>query len=232
MLTRSPFKNPNKTKNIIAKTLHLITINSFSDKFLALGDVSWVFCIMAIIKEKIILGVDPGTRFMGYGVILTQGDSMKVLQYGVINVSKYTTQGMKLKKIYERIIGIIEEFLPDEMAIEAPFFGVNVQSMLKLGRAQGVVMAAALSRDIPIVEYSPKTIKQSVTGNGNASKEQVASMLDTLLKMKLDAKMFDATDALGIAVCHHFHGTSVMATMKGTKKGWGAFVNENPDRIK
>ncbi|PWK26610.1 Holliday junction endonuclease RuvC [Arcicella aurantiaca] len=232
MFTRSPFKNLNKTKNIVAKTPHLRRINSFSDKILALGGVFGVFCIMAVIKEKIILGVDPGTRFMGYGVILTQGDSMKVLQYGVINVSKYTTQGMKLKKIYERIIGIIEEFLPDEMAIEAPFFGVNVQSMLKLGRAQGVVMAAALSRDIPIVEYSPKTVKQSVTGNGNASKEQVASMLDTLLKMKLDAKMFDATDALGIAVCHHFHGTSIMATMKGTKKGWGAFVNENPDRIK
>ena len=183
-------------------------------------------------KEKIILGVDPGTRFMGYGVILTQGDSIKVLQYGVINLSKYTTQGIKLKKIFDRIIGIIEEFLPDEMAIEAPFFGVNVQSMLKLGRAQGVVMAAALSREIPIVEYSPKTVKQSVTGNGNASKEQVAHMLDQLLKMKLDAKLFDATDALGIAVCHHFHGTSVMATMKGTKKGWGAFVNENPERIK
>jgi crossover junction endodeoxyribonuclease RuvC len=214
------------------KMPHLITKISFSAKILALGLKSWVSCIMSEKKEKIILGVDPGTRFMGYGVILTQGDSMKVLQYGVINLSKYTTQGIKLKKIFDRIIGIIEEFLPDEMAIEAPFFGVNVQSMLKLGRAQGVVMAAALSREIPIVEYSPKTVKQSVTGNGNASKEQVAHMLDQLLKMKLDAKLFDATDALGIAVCHHFHGTSVMATMKGTKKGWGAFVNENPERIK
>jgi crossover junction endodeoxyribonuclease RuvC len=209
-----------------------MTINSFSDKILGLAFDSELSCIMSEKKEKIILGVDPGTRFMGYGVILTQGDSMKVLQYGVINLSKYTTQGIKLKKIFDRIIGIIEEFLPDEMAIEAPFFGVNVQSMLKLGRAQGVVMAAALSREIPIVEYSPKTVKQSVTGNGNASKEQVAHMLDQLLKMKLDAKLFDATDALGIAVCHHFHGTSVMATMKGTKKGWGAFVNENPERIK
>ncbi|MCU0468258.1 MAG: crossover junction endodeoxyribonuclease RuvC [Arcicella sp.] len=187
---------------------------------------------MVELKEKIILGVDPGTRFMGYGVILVQNGNMKVLQYGVINVSKYSTQEIKLKKIYERIVSIIEEFMPDEMAIEAPFFGVNVQSMLKLGRAQGVVMAAALSHEIPIVEYSPKTVKQSVTGNGNASKEQVAHMLDQLLKMKLDAKMFDATDALGIAVCHHFHGTSIMATNKGTKKGWGAFVNENPDRIK
>ena len=206
--------------------------NSFSAGNLGLAFDSELSCIMSEKKEKIILGVDPGTRFMGYGVILTQGDSMKVLQYGVINLSKYTTQGIKLKKMFDRIIGIIEEFLPDEMAIEAPFFGVNVQSMLKLGRAQGVVMAAALSREIPIVEYSPKTVKLSVTGNGNASKEQVAHMLDQLLKMKLDAKMFDATDALGIAVCHHFHGTSIMATMKGTKKGWGAFVNENPERIK
>ena len=211
---------------------HSIFKNSFLAKTLVLRLESWVFCIMAELIEKIILGVDPGTRFMGYGVILAKGDKMQVLQYGVINVSKYTTQGIKLKKIYDRIISVIEEFMPDEMAIEAPFFGVNVQSMLKLGRAQGVVMAAALSREIPIVEYSPKTIKQSVTGNGNASKEQVAAMLDQLLKMKLDAKMFDATDALGIAVCHHFHGTSVMATMKGTKKGWGAFVNENPERIK
>ncbi|WP_044171343.1 crossover junction endodeoxyribonuclease RuvC [Flectobacillus major] len=187
---------------------------------------------MAEILEKIILGVDPGTRFMGYGVILVQRGNISVLQYGVINVSKYTTQELKLKKIYERIIGIIEEFTPDEMAIEAPFFGKNVQSMLKLGRAQGVVMAAALSRQIPIVEYSPKTVKQSVTGNGNASKEQVASMLDHLLKMKLEPTMFDATDALGIAVCHHFHGNNIMPTNKGTKKGWGAFVNENPERIK
>lgn len=206
--------------------------NSFSGRNFGLAFDSSLSCIMSEKKEKIILGVDPGTRFMGYGVILTQGDSMKVLQYGIINLSKYTTQGIKLKKMFDRIIGVIEEFLPDEMAIEAPFFGVNVQSMLKLGRAQGVVMAAALSREIPIVEYSPKTVKQSVTGNGNASKEQVAHMLDQLLKMKLDAKMFDATDALGIAVCHHFHGTSIMATMKGTKKGWGAFVNENPERIK
>lgn len=187
---------------------------------------------MAATQEKIILGVDPGTRFMGYGVILVQNGQMSVLQYGVINVSKYATQELKLKKIYERIVGIIEEFTPDEMAIEAPFFGKNVQSMLKLGRAQGIVMAAALSRQIPIVEYAPKTVKQSVTGNGNASKEQVASMLDHLLKMKLEPEMFDATDALGIAVCHHFHGNSIMPTTKGTKKGWGAFVNENPERIK
>jgi crossover junction endodeoxyribonuclease RuvC len=184
------------------------------------------------IKEKIILGVDPGTRFMGYGVLLITKGKMQLLQHGVINVSKYSTQELKLKKIYERITAIIEEFEPDEMAIEAPFYGKNIQSMLKLGRAQGIVMGAALSRQIPIVEYSPKSVKQSVTGNGNASKEQVASMLEHLLKTKLDAATLDATDALGIAVCHHFHGTSIMSTTSGTKKGWGAFVNENPKRVK
>ena len=182
-------------------------------------------------SEKIILGVDPGTRFMGYGVILVENGNMKLLQYGVINVSKYTTQELKLMKIFERISSVIDEFSPDEMAIEAPFFGKNVQSMLKLGRAQGVVMAAALSRQIPIVEYSPKAIKKAVTGNGNATKEQVALMLEQLLKQKLEAKMFDATDALGIAVCHFFQGNSIMATNKGTKKGWAAFVNENPKRV-
>ena len=181
-------------------------------------------------KEKIILGVDPGTRFMGYGVILTQGDTMKVLQYGVINLSKYTTQGIKLKKMFDRIIGIIEEFLPDEMAIEAPFFGVNVQSMLKLGRAQGVVMAAALSREIPIVEYSPKTVKQSVTGNGNASKEQVAAMLENLLNFKHDDKYLDATDALGAAVCHYFQNKTTASGTKKSYSGWDAFVKDNPKR--
>jgi crossover junction endodeoxyribonuclease RuvC len=168
---------------------------------------------------------------MGYGVLLITQGRIKVLQYGVINLSKYTTQEIKLKKIFERISGIIEEFSPDEMAIEAPFYGKNVQSMLKLGRAQGIVMAAALSKQIPIVEYSPKSVKQSVTGNGNASKEQVAAMLERILNMPLEAKLFDATDALGIALCHHFHGNNLMATKSGTKKGWGAFVNENPERI-
>jgi crossover junction endodeoxyribonuclease RuvC len=188
------------------------------------------------VKEKIILGIDPGTRFMGYGVILIKGTSITLLQYGVINLSKYTSGEIKLKKIFERISQIINEFAPDEVALEAPFFGKNVQSMLKLGRAQGVAMAAALVKEIPIVEYSPKTVKQSVTGNGNASKEQVASMLESILKTKLDTTLYDATDALGIAICHHFHDNILVKTKKKetktTKKGWGSFLADNPERVK
>ncbi len=183
-------------------------------------------------SEKIILGIDPGTRFLGYGLIHIQRDKVTVLQYGVLNLTKYTTQGAKFLKIHERVLGIIEEFLPDEIAIECPFFGKNVQSMLKLGRVQGMVMSLAFSKNIPIAEYEPKKIKQSVTGNGNASKEQVAKMVEVIGNIKLDSKLFDATDALGIAICHHFHQNNLTSTMKGTQKGWGAFVSENPSRIK
>ncbi|MHA8073236.1 crossover junction endodeoxyribonuclease RuvC [Aquirufa sp. HETE-40SA] len=183
-------------------------------------------------SEKIILGIDPGTRFLGYGLLRITNDKVTVLQYGVLNLTKYTTQGAKFLKIHERVLGILEEFLPDEIAIESPFFGKNVQSMLKLGRVQGMVMSLAFSKSIPIAEYEPKKIKQSVTGNGNASKEQVAKMVEIIGNIKLDAKMHDATDALGIAICHHFHNKNISSTIKGTKKGWGAFVTENPERIK
>ncbi len=183
-------------------------------------------------SEKIILGIDPGTRYLGYGLLRITNDKVTVLQYGVLNLTKYTTQGAKFLKIHERVLGIIEEFLPDEIAIESPFFGKNVQSMLKLGRVQGMVMSLAFSKSIPIAEYEPKKIKQSVTGNGNASKEQVAKMVEIIGNIKLDAKMHDATDALGIAICHHFHNNNISSTLKGTKKGWGAFVTENPERIK
>ncbi|MEY4525080.1 MAG: crossover junction endodeoxyribonuclease RuvC [Aquirufa sp.] len=183
-------------------------------------------------SEKIILGIDPGTRFLGYGLLRINQDKVTILQYGVLNLTKYTTQGAKFLKIHERVLGIIEEFLPDEIAIESPFFGKNVQSMLKLGRVQGMVMSLAFSKSIPIAEYEPKKIKQSVTGNGNASKEQVAKMVEIIGNIKLDAKLHDATDALGIAICHHFHNKNISSTIKGTKKGWGAFVTENPDRIK
>jgi crossover junction endodeoxyribonuclease RuvC len=183
-------------------------------------------------SEKIILGIDPGTRFLGYGLLRINNEKVTVLQYGVLNLTKYTTQGAKFLKIHERILGIIEEFLPDEIAIESPFFGKNIQSMLKLGRVQGMVMSLAFSKSIPIAEYEPKKIKQSVTGNGNASKEQVAKMVEIIGNIKLDAKMHDATDALGIAICHHFHNKNISSTMKGTKKGWSAFVTENPERIK
>jgi crossover junction endodeoxyribonuclease RuvC len=185
--------------------------------------------------DKIILGVDPGTQIAGYGVIRIQKDQMSMLQYGVIHLSKYSTHELKLKKLFDRMIQLIEEHLPDEMAIEDPFFGKNVQAMLKLGRAQGVAMAAALSRGIPIVEYSPRKVKQSVTGNGNASKEQVSHMVGHLLHAELNPEFFDATDALAIAICHHFHKNALPGTKstgKKSKKGaWSAFANENPGRV-
>lgn len=181
-------------------------------------------------KERIILGIDPGTTVMGYGLILTEGKKYKILQFGVIHLKKYETHELKLKKIFERISGIIEEFAPDSVALEAPFYGENVQSMLKLGRAQGVAMAAALSKEIPITEYSPKKVKQSVTGNGNASKEQVAAMLQTLLGIAELPKLLDATDALAVALCHHFHEGRVQS--RGRNEGWKSFIEENPGRIK
>lgn len=181
-------------------------------------------------NEKIILGIDPGTNVMGYGVLLVECKETKILQYGVIHLKKYTTHELKLKKIFERVTGLIEEFSPDSVALEAPFYGENVQSMLKLGRAQGVAMAAALAFEIPIAEYSPKKIKQSVTGNGNASKIQVAEMLKTLLKIEEIPKLLDATDALAVALCHHFHDGRVQT--RGRTAGWKAFLQDNPDRIK
>lgn len=182
----------------------------------------------ADIQEKIILGIDPGTSVMGYGLILVKGKKIKLLQFGVIHLSKYKGHELKLKKIFERVTSVIEEFQPDEMALEAPFFGKNIQSMLKLGRAQGVAMSAALAREIPITEYAPKKVKQSVTGNGNASKEQVASMLQTLLKIETLPKLLDATDALAVALCHHFQGGS----QQSGNKSWKAFISENPNRVK
>jgi len=179
--------------------------------------------------EKIILGIDPGTNIMGYGIIEIHGKTMKLVATGVIDLSKIEDHHLKLKKIFERAVGLIEEYLPDELAIEAPFFGKNVQSMLKLGRAQGVAIAAALSKSIPVNEYSPRKIKQSITGNGNASKEQVAAMLQTLLHMETMPVFLDATDGLAAAVCHHFQNASPGTSQKGYT-GWKAFITENPTR--
>jgi len=179
-------------------------------------------------KESIILGLDPGTNVMGYGLIRVQGSKIHLIQYGVIHLKKYAGYELKLKKIFERVLGIVDEFNPDEVALEAPFFGKNVQSMLKLGRAQGVAMAAALYREIPITEYAPKKVKQSVTGNGNASKEQVAQMLIQLLNIKEAPKLLDATDALGVALCHHYQG----GKSQQKAKSWQAFISENPGRVK
>ena len=188
-------------------------------------------------QEKIILGIDPGTMVMGYGVIREQGKKMELITMGVINLKKLANQALKLKKIFERVLEIINEYHPDELAIEAPFFGKNVQSMLKLGRAQGVAMAAALYRDIPIFEYAPRTIKQTITGNGSASKEQVSKMLQAMLRFGEMPKYFDATDALAAAVCHYLDkGKDVNYTKPkkrsaSSKSDWAKFVQANPDRL-
>ncbi|UOQ50915.1 crossover junction endodeoxyribonuclease RuvC [Hymenobacter cellulosivorans] len=181
---------------------------------------------------KIIMGVDPGTQIMGYAVIEVQGSRVTVLRYDVIDMKKIgNNHALKLKKIFERMLELIDEFLPDELAIEAPFFGVNVQSMLKLGRAQGVAIAACLSRQIPYVEYAPTKVKQAVTGSGSASKEQVAKMLRQTLKLppiEEAPKFLDATDALAVALCHHYQkGNNVKA---GTKS-WDKFLTDNPERM-
>ena len=181
-----------------------------------------------VVKERIILGLDPGTSIMGYGIILIQGSALSLLQFGVIHLSKLESHELRLKKIFDRVLGLLDEFSPDEVALEAPFYGKNVQSMLKLGRAQGVAMSAALHRGIPIVEYAPKKVKQSVTGNGNASKEQVARMLMQVFNLKELPKLLDASDALAVAVCHHYQkGTTAQKS-----KSWERFVVDNPKRLK
>lgn len=180
-------------------------------------------------KPKIILGIDPGTVVMGYGIIKIDGNKLSVVTMGVIKLSKLQDHPERLKKIFDRTVSIINEYQPEQLSIEAPFFGKNVQSMLKLGRAQGVAIAAALSQDIPISEYSPRKIKQSITGKGSASKEQVSSMLEQLLNTKLDGVSLDATDGLAAAVCHHFNSGGVSSSSK-SYSGWASFLKENPDR--
>jgi len=180
-------------------------------------------------RDRIILGIDPGTIIMGYGLLHVCDSTLKPLGIGVMQLDKYDDHAIRLKKIFERVIGLIDEFKPDELAIEAPFFGKNVQSMLKLGRAQGVAIAAALSRNIPITEYSPKKIKMSITGNGNASKEQVAAMLQQVLGLTAGHRYLDATDALGAALCHYYQNKKVTGSGK-SYTGWKAFLADNPKR--
>ena len=179
--------------------------------------------------EKIILGIDPGTTIMGFGIIKVVGKKMEFIQMNELLLQKYDDHYLKLKLIFERTVELIDTFNPDEIAIEAPFFGKNVQSMLKLGRAQGVAMAAGLSREIPITEYAPKKIKMAITGNGNASKEQVAKMLQSLLQLKELPKNLDATDGLAAAVCHFYNAGKI--TQGKSYSGWGAFVKQNPKKI-
>lgn len=179
-------------------------------------------------QERIILGIDPGTTVMGYGLIVEEKSNIKLLAMGELLLNKLPNHELKLKKIFETCLHLIDEYHPDELAIEAPFFGKNVQSMLKLGRAQGVAIAAALYREVPITEYSPKKIKMAITGNGNASKEQVAKMLQALLNIKEIPQRLDATDGLAAAVCHHFNKNPI--TGSKSYSGWGSFVRQNPDK--
>ncbi len=183
--------------------------------------------------DRIIIGIDPGTNVMGYGILGIQGGKPHMLALGVIKLNRFESHYLRLSRIYERVLGLVEQYLPDEMAIEAPFFGKNVQSMLKLGRAQGVAMAAALSRQVPITEYEPRKIKQAITGNGAASKEQVREMLKRILNIpaeQLDGEMLDATDALGAALCHFYE--SSRPQLPSGPKSWAAFIAQNPDRVK
>lgn len=185
--------------------------------------------IKEIQSERIILGIDPGTSIMGYAVIKVENKKLCLLVMGDLQLNKYDDHFVRLQKIFERTVSIIEEFKPDELAIEAPFFGKNVQSMLKLGRAQGTAIAAALSRKLPVFEYEPRKIKQSITGSGNASKEQVAAMLGNLVKIDKMPENLDATDGLAAAVCHFFQN-KVNTGTKGYS-GWKSFLADNPNRV-
>ena len=180
--------------------------------------------------DKIILGIDPGTTIMGYGLIHIKGNKMELIQMGVLHLSKLGSHELKLKRIFERTLQLVDEYKPDEFAVEAPFFGKNVQSMLKLGRAQGVAMSAALYRDVPIFEYAPKKIKMAITGRGTASKEQVAAMLQSLLNIKEMPKHLDATDGLAAAVCHFYNSNN--KSIESKYSGWESFVKNNPKRLK
>jgi len=179
--------------------------------------------------DKIILGIDPGTNIMGYSVISIENKQVKLLVIDVLRLEKISGQPLKLKKIFETTLRIIDHYNPDHLSIEAQFFGKNVQSMLKLGRAQGVAIAAALYRNIPISEYTPLKIKQSITGNGNASKEQVAAMLKRIISTDFQYDFLDATDALAVAYCHYLQHNTIKFDNKYSD--WSNFISKNPDRI-
>jgi len=182
------------------------------------------------LAEKIILGIDPGTTVMGFGIIKVINKQMHFVQMNELVLKKYEDPYTKLKLIFERTLELIDTYHPDEIAIEAPFYGKNVQSMLKLGRTQGVAMAAGLSRQVPITEYMPKKIKMSITGNGNASKEQVAKMLQSVLKLKTLPKNLDSTDGLAAAVCHFYNEGRI--DVGKHYSGWETFVKQNPKKVR
>lgn len=182
--------------------------------------------------QRVIIGIDPGTNVMGYGILGVNGNKPQMVAMGVLTLSKFESHYLRLRRIYERTLQLCHQYLPDEMAIEAPFFGKNVQSMLKLGRAQGVAMAAALAHDVPITEYEPRKIKQAITGNGAASKEQVQQMLRHILSIPQESILpqLDATDALAAALCHFYESSKPISSSKASS--WKAFIAQNPDKVK
>ena len=182
--------------------------------------------------DKIILGIDPGTIIMGYGLIAIRNNQVSLLELGVLKPGKAKDNYKRLQLIFNTVSGLVTKYQPTDFAIEAPFFGKNVQSMLKLGRAQGVAIAAAMRHGLEVTEYSPKKVKLSITGNGNADKEQVMKMLQTILTFKSTAKHFDATDALAVALCHHYQCSSPIAKAGKNFKGWEEFISKNPGRVK
>lgn len=189
-------------------------------------------CIFTVMNyDRIILGVDPGTNNMGLGLIGICGNRIHLVAMDVLKLEKYSNQLLKLKKIFEAVLHLIDQYHPDELSVESPFFGKNVQSMLKLGRAQGVAIAAALHRNIPVFEYSPRKVKQSITGKGSASKEQVAAMLYRILEIEGVPDNLDITDALAVALCHYYQGNKSISNGRKSYSSWKTFVSDNPDRI-
>ncbi len=183
-------------------------------------------------KKRRILGIDPGTNVLGYAFIITEGDKISLDSVGIVRLDQYETAFKKLQMIAEKLSGLIERYGPEEMGVEAPFFGKNVQSMLKLGRAQGVAIATAMLAGVDVTEYSPRKVKQSVTGNGNASKEQVAAMVQRMMKMDRLPKYYDATDALAVAICHYLQGGKKKLSDGKYYSGWEAYAKDNPKKVK
>lgn len=181
--------------------------------------------------SKIILGIDPGSNITGYGIVLSKGEKAELVALGHIKMEKFDNHFDKLSRIFHRVTDLIKEYRPHEIALEAPIYAQNVQSMIKLGRAQGMAMAAALQFHTPVFEYSPKSVKKAITGNGNASKESVASMLPHILKTAIDKQQLDATDGLAVALCHHFQLGQGKAPGKKSNS-WAAFVKSHPDRVR
>lgn len=181
--------------------------------------------------SKIILGIDPGTVVMGYAVLAVEGNAINLLHMDVLKLTAQKDTYQKLEIIFSKVSELIKNYNPNMFAIEAPFYGKNVQSMLKLGRAQGVAIAAAMQAALPVTEYSPKKIKQSITGNGNSTKEQVYKMLQQIIKLEEKPHFFDATDALAVALCHHYASGTIVSVQQKSSKGWKEFIANNPSRL-